>query len=155
MKRLDGGGAMKVLILGASGFVGKNLLLGMPNDWDILATYYTAIDFVEWQKKNCPHIKIMQCNLAIDAHQLNDQHFDVVVSLLANPQPSLSSVHPVADYAHNATTSSVGIVPSCVVVVDTKKVAVKELLTCICLGIDPGIRMPLWRQPLPWLGSTM
>lgn len=104
MKRLDGGGAMKVLILGASGFVGKNLLLGMPNDWDILATYYTAIDFVEWQKKNCPHIKIMQCNLAIDAHQLNDQHFDVVVSLLANPQPSLSSVHPVADYAHNATT---------------------------------------------------
>ena len=96
---------MKVLILGGSGFVGRNLLMAVPKEWDVLTTYYTATDFVGWQKNNCPHIKIMKCNLAnSDVLKLQGQKFDVVVSLLANPQPSLSSIDPFADFNSNALT---------------------------------------------------
>ena len=33
------------LVTGASGFIGRNVLLRAPRDWDIVAVYHDAADF--------------------------------------------------------------------------------------------------------------
>lgn len=39
---------MRLLVVGASGFLGRNLLLAAPRDWDIHATYRAAESFPAW-----------------------------------------------------------------------------------------------------------
>jgi len=36
---------MKVLVVGASGFIGRNLLLGVPRSWDVYGTCRNPVDF--------------------------------------------------------------------------------------------------------------
>lgn len=43
---------MEVLIVGGSGFIGRNLIEKAPKDWKIRATYCSSIDFEEFAKKN-------------------------------------------------------------------------------------------------------
>lgn len=43
---------MEVLIVGGSGFIGRNLIEGAPKDWKIRATYCNSTDFEEFAKKN-------------------------------------------------------------------------------------------------------
>ena len=43
---------MKVLVTGASGFIGRSLLLRIPKDWEIVAAYLSDgsfLDFIEEQ----------------------------------------------------------------------------------------------------------
>ena len=39
---------MKLLVVGASGFLGRNFLLAAPREWDVHATYHTAESFPAW-----------------------------------------------------------------------------------------------------------
>lgn len=96
---------MKILVLGASGFVGRNLVLALPKDWDVTAIYYYSLDFPEWVKKNCPTLKIKKCDLSnrwIITHELGKEMFDVTVSLIANRNPSESFENPFRDFKDNA-----------------------------------------------------
>lgn len=43
---------MEVLIVGGSGFIGRNLIEGAPKNWKIRATYCSSTDFEEFAKKN-------------------------------------------------------------------------------------------------------
>ena len=36
---------MKVVVTGAAGFIGRNVLLRAPRDWEILALYRRSTDF--------------------------------------------------------------------------------------------------------------
>lgn len=56
---------MDLLLTGASGFLGKNLLVGSPADWNILAVYRNDVDFpafVAGLEK--PNITAVRCDLA-------------------------------------------------------------------------------------------
>jgi nucleoside-diphosphate-sugar epimerase len=39
---------MKLLITGASGFIGKNLLLNIPDHWEVIAVYNNSKDFIPY-----------------------------------------------------------------------------------------------------------
>ncbi len=39
---------MKVLVLGGSGFLGRNLVLGAPREWELYATYHSTEAFPAW-----------------------------------------------------------------------------------------------------------
>jgi len=55
---------VKVVVTGASGFIGKNLLLGAPKVWEIFALYNTDISFPEFVKKNdLVNVIPIKCNL--------------------------------------------------------------------------------------------
>ena len=51
---------MKVLVIGGSSFIGTNLLLKSPNNWDIIATYNNSSKFTEKfiNKKNIRFLKL-------------------------------------------------------------------------------------------------
>ena len=87
-----------VLIVGASGFVGKNLIEQVP-DWDVTATYCNAEDFVEFCKGK-GNIKPVQLDLLGDLDISGE--FDVVVYIAANSDPKRSFDFPEEDYAINA-----------------------------------------------------
>jgi len=95
---------MKILVLGSSGFVGKNLLLALPKEFEVTAVYNNSkyfLDFVNLNKLNC---KALKCDLSSkdEVTSLLDKNYDVVVSLFSNPNPSESFNDPLYDFKSNA-----------------------------------------------------
>ena len=43
---------MKLLVTGASGFIGRNLLLALPKHWEVIATYRNDESFSEFINRN-------------------------------------------------------------------------------------------------------
>jgi nucleoside-diphosphate-sugar epimerase len=88
-----------VLIVGASGFVGKNVIEQVPSDWDVTATYCNTSDFVEFceGKENVTPLKL---DLLSDFDISGD--FDVVVYIAANSDPKKSFEMPEEDFTLNA-----------------------------------------------------
>lgn len=39
---------MRVLVAGASGFLGRNVLLAAPREWEVTATFFASTEFPEW-----------------------------------------------------------------------------------------------------------
>lgn len=59
---------MNLLVTGASGFIGRSVLLAAPADWRIVALYRTAKGFPEFVKRlNRPNVIPVQCDLASPA----------------------------------------------------------------------------------------
>ena len=55
---------MKLLITGASGFVGRNVILAAPPDWRIVALYRNEAEFPDFIRGlNRPNIAIARCDL--------------------------------------------------------------------------------------------
>ncbi len=71
---------MEVLIIGASGFIGRNLIEGAPKDWKIRGTYCSSENFVEFAKKH--NVEAIKLDLAKDSIP-NLGSADVVVYLPA------------------------------------------------------------------------
>ena len=95
---------MKILILGASGFLGKNLLLCLPKEFETTSVYHNSKDFVDFINKNNINTKLIQCDLSNkdEVFKLLDKEYDVVISLFSNPQPSESFNDPLYDFKNNA-----------------------------------------------------
>lgn len=56
---------MKVVITGASGFIGRNLLLKTPKAWKIFALYNTDVSFLKFVEENSlRNVMPVKCNLS-------------------------------------------------------------------------------------------
>ena len=96
---------MKVLVTGASGFIGKNILLAFPADWNITATYYRDESFPDFLvKQNLTHVKSLQIDLTDGAAMsaLGNNSYDACVYLAANGDPAYSDHAPMEDLQSNA-----------------------------------------------------
>jgi len=98
---------LRVIIPGASGFIGKNLLTNVPHGWDIVATYNTDksfLSFVEGLHSN--KIVAEKCDF-LNLHDLESlkrkcgAHYNLCIYLLANSDPSKSVVDPSFDLRCN------------------------------------------------------
>jgi nucleoside-diphosphate-sugar epimerase len=92
---------MKLLVTGASGFVGRNLLLALPRDWQVTATYHRDAPFPEWlRKRELAHVAALRLDLAdagaFAALDSKQRAFDSCVYLAANGDPAYSD-HAAAD----------------------------------------------------------
>lgn len=98
---------MKLLLTGASGFIGRNLILGAPGDWQIVALYHRSTDFPEFvaQTKN-PNVRAVQCDLASreDCARLFREHgrdWDACLHLAAKVDIPWSVREPAQDLYTN------------------------------------------------------
>ena len=99
---------MKVIVTGASGFIGKNVILKVPNTWKVIALYCHASDFPQFIKQyQLTHVEPIQCNLTEiqKVEALNNQYkggFDLCIYLAANGNPAFSEEDPLTDFKQNA-----------------------------------------------------
>ena len=99
---------MKIIITGASGFIGKNLLLKLKKEWDVTAICRRAEGLNKFvEENNLRNVKVFRCDLSKkddveEAFKKLDAKFDVCIYLAGNTDPSLSVDDPGKDLADNA-----------------------------------------------------
>ena len=100
---------MKLLVTGASGFIGHNVLLRAPRDWEIVAVYHRTPgldDFVKAQKLS--HVRAIKCDLLNEddvksmARVIGGKP-DAMLYLAANGDPAASAERPRWDLESNTT----------------------------------------------------
>ncbi len=98
---------MHIIITGASGFIGRNLILGLPKSWRITALYHRSKDFPQFLKSHkISNVKAFSCDLSEgrDVRRLAlkaGKRFDACVYLAANGNPAVSVDHPLFDLQSN------------------------------------------------------
>jgi len=98
---------MRILITGAAGFLGRNVLaqLGASHEW--VATWRGGGDFVEWCRTR-GSIESRACDLAdgpaVGRCFAPNEHFDVVLHLAANGDPAASISNPAGDLCSGPLT---------------------------------------------------
>ncbi len=96
---------LKVAILGASGFTGRNLLLSLPKEWQVFAFFNTDKTFLDWIIKNNIKVTPIKVNLSSNFIIIGSdipKHFDLVISLVGNTQRVAIEQQPLYDF--NADT---------------------------------------------------
>jgi UDP-glucose 4-epimerase len=109
---------MKLVVTGASGFIGHNVLLRAPRTWEIVAVYHrtSAIEaFVKAQ--GLSHVRLVRCNLLDDTDldrlmQTLGGPADALLHLAANGDPAASAERPRWDLEAN-TLAFVGCLEHC------------------------------------------
>jgi nucleoside-diphosphate-sugar epimerase len=97
---------VRLLVTGASGFIGRNLVLATPRDWHVVATYHDAQDFPDFlAARGLAHVTPVRIDLAGAAPAeiagcLGPEH-DAAVFLAANGDPARSVHAPRFDLASN------------------------------------------------------
>jgi len=98
---------MRVIIPGASGFIGKNLLDKAPKDWDIVALYNTDKGFPPFVcNLSSKKVAAEKCNL-LNLHDLESlrenygSDHELCIFLAANSDPSKSYIDPTFDLRNN------------------------------------------------------
>jgi UDP-glucose 4-epimerase len=98
---------MKLLVTGASGFLGKNLLLSLPKDIDVTAVHRSADFPVFLRASGLDHVRAVAADLSrpegADA-VAGDGAFEACVFLAANGDPAVSVERPAFDLASNCAT---------------------------------------------------
>jgi len=101
---------LKVIVPGASGFIGKNLILKFPKAWEVVAFYNESRSFLDFLKKyNCFNVKAIKVDLSKEKCINNilkniDINYDCCVYLAANGDPAVSSKNPLFDLSANTVT---------------------------------------------------
>jgi nucleoside-diphosphate-sugar epimerase len=96
---------MNLLVTGASGFIGRNLLLAVPRDWAVTATYHKDASFPEWiRAQQLAHVTPLLVDLcdAGGVGGLKNRAFDACAYLAANGDPAYSERAPAYDLRANA-----------------------------------------------------
>ena len=100
---------MKLVLTGASGFIGHNVLLRAPREWDIVAVYNRTPGLEEFVKaERLAHVRPVKCDL------LNEDEVkalarviggkpDAMLYLAANGDPAASAERPRWDLESNTT----------------------------------------------------
>src|SRR5438445_4005907 len=100
---------MHLLITGASGFIGRNLLQAIPGSWHVVATYNRSNDFVAFlERKELRHVTPFSVDLAERGSGERiaslSREFDACLFLAANGDPARSVGDPRFDLASNTAT---------------------------------------------------
>jgi len=100
---------MRILVTGASGFIGKNLLLALPQDWQVFAQYCSSATFPEFlTRRRLGSAVPLQADLTsdkgIEQVEALSSSFDCCVFLAANGDPAVSAARPAFDLTSNALT---------------------------------------------------
>jgi len=97
---------VKLLLTGASGFIGHNVLLRAPRQWEIVAVYHRTpglADFVKTQ--GLSHVRVEQCDLldpaAVTTLAGRIGRPDAMLYLAANGDPAASAERPRWDLDSN------------------------------------------------------
>ena len=100
---------MRLVVTGASGFIGQNVLLHAPRDWEIVALYHSTAGLDRLiAEHGLAHVRPVRCNLidAADVARLATElggRVDAVLHLAANGDPAASAERPRFDLDSNAT----------------------------------------------------
>jgi UDP-glucose 4-epimerase len=97
---------MRLLITGASGFVGRNVLARAPRDWNIVAVYNGADDFPAFlAAAQLGHVRAVRCDLTspaeVQALRAAAGEVDAALYLAANGDPAASVRDPLRDLRLN------------------------------------------------------
>jgi UDP-glucose 4-epimerase len=109
---------MRLLVTGASGFIGRNVLLRAPREWEIVATYNRTADLPAFvREQGLSHVRAVKCDLmsAADVAALSQSigaKPDAMLFLAANGDPALSSKRPRWDLELN-TVAFVNTLEQC------------------------------------------
>lgn len=101
---------MKIIVTGASGFIGKNFVRLAPEEWEVIALYNQNIDFERFVSDlKRPNIAAKRCDLRDQdkVKELSRQlgaEFDVCLYLAANGDPAFSVREPAVDLELNTLT---------------------------------------------------
>ena len=97
---------MKLLLTGASGFIGHNVLLRAPRDWEIVAVYHRTPGLEQFvASQGLTNVRVERCDLreAADVKALADRigRPDAMLYLAANGDPAASAERPRWDLDSN------------------------------------------------------
>ena len=97
---------MRVIVTGASGFIGHNVLLRAPRDWDIVAVYHRTPGLDAFVAEHrLSHVRPVQCDLtdarAVQALAAQVGRADAALYLAANGDPAASAERPRWDLESN------------------------------------------------------
>lgn len=98
---------MRLLATGASGFIGRNLLLKIPREWEVVATYNKSLDFTHFLSENgLNNVEAIKVDLtnAIETKKRLRLKFDCAVHLAANTDILFSVENPERDLQLNVVT---------------------------------------------------
>jgi len=108
---------VRVVVTGASGFIGRNTLLRAPREWDVVAVYHESADFEAFiDAHRLAHVRSERCDLRDDmaVRRLADRvgRADACLYLAANGDPAASAERPAWDLQSN-TAALVNFLEHC------------------------------------------
>ena len=97
---------MHLVVTGASGFIGRNVLLRAPRDWRITAVYHQTVSLEAFVRSHrLDHVRPVRCDLLdhrdVRALAKDTGAVDAVLYLAANGDPAVSVADPNRDLMQN------------------------------------------------------
>src|SRR6185312_1220165 len=96
---------MNVLVTGASGFIGRNVLLRAPRGWNITALYHSTGLEAFVREQGLTNVRPVRCDLtsqaAVAGFARDHSLFDACLYLAANGDPAKSAARPAWDLTLN------------------------------------------------------